>query len=465
MNASAPTDLPDVPLARVVAGRRRISWAWLAPLAAALLLFLFLWQSYRERGPLLVISLRDARGLEVGSPLRYRGLDAGHVERIQIKPLLDGIEVFLRLTPSAAGLAREGSRFWVVRPQLSLEGAAGLETILGRRFLQVLPGEGPARVHFQGLEEPPVMGELPPGGLQITLEAARRGGLRPGAHVLYRQVLIGRVLSVQLSSDASAVEAVAYIEPAYQALVKPGSCFWNVSGLSLEAGLLKGLRLDFDSVQSLLSGGVAMATPEGISEPVSSGHRFALHDRPEETWLEWRPSLAVGQDLVPQGSDLPQPRSARLGFKEGRVFPSEREVAGFVLVLDGGVIGPRDLLRGPEGARLRLGEESFVLPAPLPGEPTDLVELPLSAAAPYWPRDRTRRPREREDVVLVGPSQLPLSTARLGPGEAAWEVDASVPLDPSWHGATVVSRANGDVIGMLSVTPGTARVLLWPASR
>ena len=38
-------------------------------------------------------------------------------------------------------LACEGSRFWIVRPQVSLSRVAGLETVVGARYIGALPGK------------------------------------------------------------------------------------------------------------------------------------------------------------------------------------------------------------------------------------------------------------------------------------------------------------------------------------
>ena len=109
---NSPADLPE---AKILPARRRFSLIWFVPVLSAGLLALFLWQSQRQRGPLVMLSFEDARGLETGSTLRYRGLDAGVVERLELNENLDQVVVYLRLSPTAASLAREGSRFWVVR--------------------------------------------------------------------------------------------------------------------------------------------------------------------------------------------------------------------------------------------------------------------------------------------------------------------------------------------------------------
>ena len=50
--------------------------------------------------------------------------------------------------------------------------------------------------------------------------------------------------------------------------------------------------------------------------------------------------------------------------------------------------------------------------------------------------------------------QVPVAASRLTRNQDTWQVDPVISLDDSWHGATVVSRKNGTVIGVLCVADG-----------
>ena len=47
-----------------------------------------------------------------------------------------------RLHKPAAGLAREGSQFWIVEPRVSVGQVTGLDTLLSGSYIQVAPGSG-----------------------------------------------------------------------------------------------------------------------------------------------------------------------------------------------------------------------------------------------------------------------------------------------------------------------------------
>jgi hypothetical protein len=144
----------------------------------------------------------------------------------------------------------------------------------------------------------------------------------------------------------------------------------------------------------------------------------------------------------------------------------------WVLPLDDGrLIGSAAVLTVPPGAldgKVTLavaGEEM-----PLTDDAVRLAgkfgvcKLPQGEAAVQqsWPRARLRVPDAPEDCLLVSDPQsphVPLSTARLRVEGDEWVVDPSLSLDESWGGASVVSRRDGAVIGLLHVERGRARVL------
>jgi hypothetical protein len=66
--------------------------------------------------------------------------------------------------------------------------------------------------------------------------------------------------------------------------------FWNSSGISADFGL-SGLHLHAESLESLLTGGVAFATPDSSGHAVKAGSVFKLHPEFKEKWLAWDPPL------------------------------------------------------------------------------------------------------------------------------------------------------------------------------
>lgn len=282
----------DAPTASVQLARRW-RWVWIIPIAAVVFAGLLYQRHMAQRGRLITVRMAHGHGIKAGAALRCRGIVVGAVEMATLNKTLDGVVLSVRLAPQSKGIAVQGSRFWVVRPRLSVTGVGGLETIAGPQYLAVMPGDGERADTFDALEHPPPVEAIDPEGLVLSLKAAQRGSLRPGAPVTYRQVHVGAVLTVDLAQDGSHVYIQAYIQPPFAFTVRENSMFWNVSGAGLDLGI-KGLRFEVESLQTLLDGGIAYATPEQFGKPAVTGQTFTLHDKADDDWLDWQPNLTGG---------------------------------------------------------------------------------------------------------------------------------------------------------------------------
>ncbi|HBP2042615.1 TPA: MCE family protein, partial [Pseudomonas aeruginosa] len=68
------------------------------------------------RGVEIQLSIDNADGLREGTPIRFKGLDIGKIESVELNPDLSGVLMKARLTSAGERVARSGTRFWVVRP-------------------------------------------------------------------------------------------------------------------------------------------------------------------------------------------------------------------------------------------------------------------------------------------------------------------------------------------------------------
>ena len=270
---------------------RLFRFVWVVPLIALAVAVKIVVERLQEYGPEITIRFSDGTGLRVGqTPLKYRGVQIGEVTGVQLSPDQKQVLVKVRLSQSSAKIAGEGAVFWIVRPQLAGAAVIGLGTVLTGPEIQALPGTGEPRKEFTGLENAPVALEVP--GLEVVLRTPRLKSLLPNTPVYYRGVEVGVVRKVDLSPEAAAADVHVLIRQRYAGLVRSGSVFWNSSGASLSGGLFKGVKLEIESLRSLLAGGIEFASPPQ-SAPAKAGARFVLHDAPQPEWLAWTPGIAV----------------------------------------------------------------------------------------------------------------------------------------------------------------------------
>ena len=423
------------------------------------------------------IRFETGYGIAVGDPVRHRGIVMGEVTSVALNEGLSGVVVGVRLTGSATELARVGTRFWIERPTVSAAEIRGLDTIVGGRYLAVEPGKFDAEnsTEFYGLEIPPAA-PAPEGGLEIVLEAGQRGGLKRGVPVLYRGVPIGHVIAVALASDAASVEARAGIDSAYRHLVRDNSVFWNSSGVGMSLGL-DGVRFTADTLSSIIVGGVTMATPDEPGAEVRTGHRFECLAKPDKEALDWKPHLPLGADGK-DGDVMPSPQRASLRWERRFLIRRPRQQTGCVLPIEGGfILGPANLLSPVEdaldGQRLETAGQEIVVTKDNSKDLGNGLSLVKPASAlptgiSLWPLNRISKPDEPVSCLIVTgglESTISLDSHRfIAGGEGKWSLSDSALLSEEHHGAAVVSREDGKLIGVVLVTEGNVTIAHIPVS-
>ena len=252
-------------------------------------------ESASETGIPITIYFKNGDGLKVDTVIKYRGINVGVVKKVSTDKDLSKVVVQAVLNTVAEKLAIEGTKFWVVRPRLGLIQAANLETLVSGQYIAAIPGTGKTSDVFTGLEKPPVISTHVE-GLDLVLTAPTLGSLKEGAGVYYREVPVGSVSGYRLSQSSNKVLIYINIDKEYVSLVHKKSRFWNVSGLGIDFSFFKGAKVRMESVESLLAGGVAFATPSSRKGPPATPHmEFKLYDKPKESWLKWVPVI----DLEP----------------------------------------------------------------------------------------------------------------------------------------------------------------------
>ena len=307
---------------------RKATWSfsiiWIIPLLAAAVAAYLLYSRFAELGPTIVITFKDGSGLKAGqTPVNYRGVQIGQVTDVKLSEDNRSVLVKARLQKSAASIAREGSLFWTVRPEVGIDNIAGLGTVITGPEIDVLPGSGKEQLQFVGLERAPLAVEEK--GLRIILQTDQLGSLRPGSPVYYRGIEVGTIREAQLSPNAQAVQIHVVIKQRYAKLVQIGSRFWNSSGIDVNFSLLKGLEVNMESLKSLAFGGIAFATPDGPNDQqAKDGSLFALHDKPQKEWLSWAPKIQLVTSRQASNRTQPKPRPVRTRQSGAEPYDNQR---------------------------------------------------------------------------------------------------------------------------------------------
>ena len=287
----------------------RFPLVWVVPLIALGLGGWLVARELKNRGPEITIDFADGSGVAADKTLlEHKGVAVGRVIAVELKPDLTGVTVRVRLDRTAAAIANEGALFWIVHPEISLSGIRGLDTLLTGPRINVRPGQGAPADRFMGLERtpPPVLSQE---GKTFLLQSEQLGSLTTGAGVFYRQMKVGSVETSRLADDATGVLIRIRIEAPYTSLVRKNTRFWNAGGFSFKVGLL-GAELKTTSLESMLSGGVAFATPAGEGETIAAlaaeGTVFQVAADPEKEWTKWAPKIPLlAPEVVSENTTAP----------------------------------------------------------------------------------------------------------------------------------------------------------------
>ena len=242
----------------------------------------------------LTLTYDDAFDLKAGNKVKLQGLVVGEVNQLKLNKH-NKVIVTLDIEPQYFNkIAKQGSRFWIVRSNISLSGTKNLDTLISGVFINVSPGKGNLMASFKGETNEPLLAQHQT-GLPITLLANNAGSTDISSPVYHRQIQIGEVIDKRLNSNASGVEIIINIYPQYAHLIRTNSVFWPASGFNLDVGIT-GAALKSTSLSSLLKGGINMSTPDDQKlQPASNAFSsFKLQIEIEDEWLQWKMKIPNG---------------------------------------------------------------------------------------------------------------------------------------------------------------------------
>ncbi|WP_448554034.1 MlaD family protein [Thalassotalea montiporae] len=250
-------------------------------------------------GVAIRIAFNHVAGLKANLPIQYQGQEIGMVERVVFNESAHGATAFAYLNHSGRKFAAAGTKFWFAEPEVGLVGSKNVGALITGGFINTLPaahvnGKAAQQTEFIAEDYAPAVTQLP-FGLNLQLTAQQLGSVRVGNPVLYRQVKVGEVIGVDLAPTADQVHIFINIEQRFAKLVSPASQFWNTSGFSMDAGLFSGVSVDAESIETIIAGGIAFATPDSATGEtvVSQGHSFTLKQSPEPKWRSWAPKIQL----------------------------------------------------------------------------------------------------------------------------------------------------------------------------
>lgn len=281
---------------------KSFSVAWLVPIVALLIAGGLYYKTKSEQGPVIRVLFRNGSGLIAGhTPLKYHGIEVGKVENLSISEDGGYAIAEVQLIKSAAQAASAGSKYWIVRSEIGLSRIKHLGALVSGPYIEVKPGNGEFQCTFLAEQEPDIVDlEAEKPGKDFVLKAKRVGSVQKGDSVYYKEMPVGYVKKIGLAKNSQSVIMQIHIESKFVPLVRTNSKFWNISGLDVGFGLT-GLKIHSRPINSVLSGGIAFATPEKLGYLAKANRVFELYEKAHEDWANWSPYITLNEEITSLG--------------------------------------------------------------------------------------------------------------------------------------------------------------------
>ncbi len=273
--------MPDAPQMEIVPARhspwRNLSYVWLVPVLALIVVLGIAWKNYADRGTLVTISFTTAAGILPGdSTVRYREVVIGLVETVRFTADLKTVLISARIDKDVARTMPSDAEFWVVRPEVTANGISGLSTVLSGVYIEGawIPVQDSEVREFSGLSAMPV---VQPGreGTRVTLRSKDGSSLPSGGPIFFRGVEVGALDVPRVSAGGDSAIVDAFIEAPNDKYITTATRFWDTSGFTVKLGP-SGLDLGVSSLGALLRGGVAFDTTFTGGQPIDNTTVFNL---------------------------------------------------------------------------------------------------------------------------------------------------------------------------------------------
>lgn len=258
----------------------RLSPVWLIPLAALLIGLWLVFDHLAGQGPAITLRMKDAEGIQAGkTAIKTRSVQVGQVESVTLSEDLTHALVTARLQAGGERMLNDKTQFWVVKPRIDREGISGLGTVLSGAYIELLPGKSDKeQLKFTVEDQPPVT-DAGARGIYLTLDSEPGNSVTSGDPITYRSLTVGRIVDTHFDVATRRIQHRVFIEAPYDTLVTDTSRFWSVSGIGFQLDS-QGFRVDLQSLETLLGGGIAFGVPDEdveLGKPVEPNSHFTLY--------------------------------------------------------------------------------------------------------------------------------------------------------------------------------------------
>lgn len=270
---------------------------WLFPVVAIIFSTWAVTKYFEKSGKEIEIYFTDANSIvPEKTRILYRGVQIGIVEEVSISDDMKRVVCQVSLTKTGEKFAMSGTRFYLITPKVGLDQISGLDTIISGSYITTIPNFASKEKEdsFEGFTNNPNAQDTTTKETmaEYFLYTDHAESVTAGDNVYFRGLIVGQVGLVDLTPDSRKVSISILIQKQYSKLIRTNTVFWKKQGIKADLGLFSS-DVRVNSLDTIMKGGIELATPNKAGPMANAKTKFTLHDNePEEREdNKWNPEL------------------------------------------------------------------------------------------------------------------------------------------------------------------------------
>ncbi|KAB7885879.1 MlaD family protein [Poseidonibacter ostreae] len=239
----------------------------------------------------ITIVFDDVEGVyEQFSKLTYKGVNIGKVTNVSFNSK-NKVIVKAQIYSDYNSFTKEGTIFYLKKPVISLQEVSNIGSSLMAVNIGVIKSKKTKyQTKFTGFDALPSIDKSYHGTI-FKVHSHHASSAREDSPIYYKNVQIGKINKIDLSSDATTVIMDCLIYDKYTKFIRSNSVFYDISGFNMKFSIFSGSKVESNTFTSILKGGLVVVTPYEYEEKASSNDKFILIEELREDWESISPSI------------------------------------------------------------------------------------------------------------------------------------------------------------------------------
>ncbi len=235
-----------------------------------------------KAGLKIELVLHNTNNLSAGASIIFKGFKIGQITKINY---INAQKLFIAtaiINPQFTPMVTKGAQFWLEKPTLSFSKIKNIANIITGNYIAFSGND----TH---IKQPPATRFIVQGSHNSTASSAKltlitnnATGLNAGDSVYYKGIKIGNISALIVSANGQFIKTTINIQTQYQYLVSSNSQFYLLTGLHVNASILKGIDIHSVPLDNIINGGIGLynklpVTKKSKQKPLKKAIKFRLY--------------------------------------------------------------------------------------------------------------------------------------------------------------------------------------------